>query len=90
VRRKREYAFELLRYQTDFIDYTVDRNVYKQGKFLPGTHIPIYHPDMIKETKPIMFLSYHGTLRMRSWSSSVLSGNGGKIRCPIPEVRVYD
>ena len=30
--------------RTDFIDYTVDRSLYKQGKFLPGTHIPIYAP----------------------------------------------
>src|SRR5437773_17722 len=36
----------------DFLDYTVDRNSYKQGKFLPGTHIPIHHPDKIRETKP--------------------------------------
>ena len=33
--------------RTDFIDYTVDRNPYKQGKFLPGTHIAIFHPDKI-------------------------------------------
>jgi len=38
--------------RTDFLDYTVDRNPYKQGKFLPGTHIPIYHPDKIRETRP--------------------------------------
>ena len=37
---------------SDIIDYAVDRNPYKQGKFLPGTHIPIYHPDRIWETKP--------------------------------------
>jgi SAM-dependent methyltransferase len=29
---------------TDFIDYTVDRSPHKQGRFLPGTHIPIHHP----------------------------------------------
>ncbi len=31
--------------RTDFLEYTVDRNPHKQGKFLPGTHIPILHPD---------------------------------------------
>ena len=36
----------------DLIEYTVDRSPYKQGRFLPGTHIPIYHPDRIRETKP--------------------------------------
>jgi SAM-dependent methyltransferase len=38
--------------RTDFIDYTVDRNPYKQGRFLPGTHIPIYAPSRIDETRP--------------------------------------
>lgn len=36
----------------DFIDYTVDRSPHKQGLYLPGTHIPIFHPDKIKETRP--------------------------------------
>ena len=36
----------------DFIDFTVDRNPYKQGRFLPGTHIPIYAPERLDETKP--------------------------------------
>ena len=36
----------------DLIEYTVDRNPYKQGRFLPGTHIPICHPERIRETKP--------------------------------------
>ena len=36
----------------DLIEYTVDRSPYKQGRFLPGTHIPIHHPDRIRETKP--------------------------------------
>ena len=38
--------------RTDFLEYTVDRNPYKQGKYLPGTHIPICHPDRIRETRP--------------------------------------
>ena len=38
--------------RNDFIEYTVDRNPYKQGKYLPGTRIPIFHPDKIKETQP--------------------------------------
>ncbi len=35
----------------DLIEYTVDRNAYKQGRFLPGTHIPIHHPDRIRRDK---------------------------------------
>src|SRR5581483_8078892 len=38
--------------RTDFIDYTVDRNPYKHGKFLAGTHIPIFPPERIRETRP--------------------------------------
>lgn len=38
--------------RTDFLDYTVDRNPYKQGRFLPGTHIPVYSPDRLAETRP--------------------------------------
>lgn len=37
---------------TDMIAYTVDRNPYKQGRYLPGSRIPIYHPDKLVETKP--------------------------------------
>ena len=38
--------------RTDFLDYTVDRNPYKQGKHTPGTHIPIHPPEKIAETRP--------------------------------------
>ena len=38
--------------RSDFIDYTVDRNPHKQDHYLPGSHIPVYSPDKIKETKP--------------------------------------
>jgi len=38
--------------RTDLLSYTVDRNPYKQGKYTPGTHIPILSPDQIRETRP--------------------------------------
>ena len=38
--------------RTDFLDYTVDRNPYKHGRFTPGTHIPIEPPERIAETRP--------------------------------------
>ena len=38
--------------RTDFLDFTVDRNPYKHGRLLPGTHIPIYGPEKIDEVKP--------------------------------------
>lgn len=75
--------------RTDFLDYTVDRNSYKQGKFLPGTHIPIYHPDRIQQTKPDFILILPWNVKdeimkqlayVRDW--------GGRFVVPIPEVSV--
>ena len=76
--------------RTDFIDYTVDRNPYKQGKFLPGSRIPIFAPDRVMETRPDYLLILPWNLReeivaqmagIRAW--------GGQFVVPIPEVRVY-
>ncbi|HUF79573.1 MAG TPA: class I SAM-dependent methyltransferase [Burkholderiales bacterium] len=75
--------------RTDFIDYTVDRNPYKQGKYLPGTHIPIYAPERIRETRPdyVLILPWNfkdeimDQMRyIREW--------GGRFVVPIPEVQV--
>jgi SAM-dependent methyltransferase len=75
--------------RTDFIDYTVDRSPHKQGSFLPGTHIPIYHPDQVKETQPDYLLILPWNIKreiieqmayIREW--------GGKFVVPIPKVEV--
>lgn len=74
----------------DFIDYTVDRNPYKQGKLLPGTHIPIFHPDKIKETKPDYLLILPWNLKNEIMSQmSYVRDWGGQFIVPIPEVNVY-
>jgi SAM-dependent methyltransferase len=74
----------------DFIDYTVDRSPYKQGKYTPGTHIPIHHPDKIRETKPDYVFILPWNLKdeiveqlayIREW--------GGKFVVPIPKVQVF-
>jgi SAM-dependent methyltransferase len=73
----------------DLISYTVDRSPYKQGRFLPGTHIPIYHPDRIRETKPDYVVILPWNLKneimqqlqfIREW--------GGRFVVPIPTVTV--
>lgn len=76
--------------RTDFLDYTVDRNPYKQGKFLPGTHIPIYHPDKIQATKPdyVLILPWNFKDEIMAQMSFIRDW-GGKFVVPIPEVRVY-
>ena len=76
--------------RTDFLDYTVDRNPYKHGKYLPGTHIPVLPPERIAETRPEYLLILPWNLKdevmeqmafIREW--------GGRFVVPIPEVRVY-
>jgi len=75
--------------RTDFLDYTVDRNPYKHGRFLPGTHIPIFHPEKIKETRPDYLLILPWNLKdeiigqmaeIRAW--------GGQFVIPIPALEV--
>ena len=76
--------------RTDFLDYTVDRNPYKHGKFLPGTHIPIYPPEKIQETKPdyVFILPWNFKDEIMSQMAGVREW-GGKFVVPIPEVKVY-
>jgi SAM-dependent methyltransferase len=76
--------------RSDFIDYTVDRNPYKQGKFLPGTRIPILHPDKISETKPdyLFILPWNFKDEIMAQMSGIRAW-GGKFVVPIPEVTVY-
>lgn len=77
--------------RTDFIDYTVDRNPYKQGKFLPGTHIPIYHPDKIKETRPdyLFILPWNFKDEIMAQNAFIRQWDG-KFVVPIPEVKVLE
>jgi hypothetical protein len=75
--------------RTDFVDFTVDRNPYKQGRFLPGTHIPIHAPERIDEERPdyVLILPWNfkdeilaQLAHIRDW--------GGKFIVPIPEATV--
>jgi SAM-dependent methyltransferase len=74
---------------TDFIDYTVDRSPHKQGRFLPGTHIPIYSPERIAQTEPDYVLILPWNLQdeiveqmahVRDW--------GGRFVVPVPRLTV--
>jgi hypothetical protein len=75
--------------RSDLLSYTVDRSPVKQGKFLPGTHIPIYPPERLAETKPDYVLVLPWNLRqelteqlgyVRHW--------GGRLVFPIPALEV--
>jgi hypothetical protein len=77
--------------RTDFLDYTCYRSPHKQGKFLPGTHIPIpiYHPDKIKETQPNYVLILPWNLKEEiTQQLSYIRDWGGKFVVPIPEVEI--
>jgi hypothetical protein len=75
--------------RTDFLDYTVDRNPYKQGKFTPGTHIPIFPVEKIRETRPdyVLVLPWNFKDEIIEQMSFIRDW-GGKFIVPIPEVEV--
>ncbi|MGO8746043.1 MAG: methyltransferase domain-containing protein [Thermoguttaceae bacterium] len=75
----------------DLLDYTVDRSPHKQGKFLPGTHIPVFRPDKIRETKPDYVLILPWNLKTEIMKQMAhIRDWGAKFVVPIPELLVYD
>jgi len=73
----------------DLIQFTVDRSPYKQGRFLPGSRIPISHPDRIREAKPDYLIILPWNLKdeimgqmefIRDW--------GGRFVVPIPKLTI--
>lgn len=74
----------------DFVDYTVDRNPFKRGKFLPGIHIPIFPPEKIAETKPdyVLILPWNLKDEIMQQLAYVREWNA-KFVIPIPELTIY-
>ena len=76
--------------RTDFIDYTVDRSPHKQGHLLPGTHIPICHPDKIKETKPDYLLILPWNIKTEIMEQmAYIRDWGGQFVVLIPTIEIY-
>jgi len=75
--------------RTDFIDFTVDRNPYKHGRFLPGTHIPIFDPSHIDKMKPdyIFILPWNLQDEIMAQMAHVREW-GARFIVPIPEARI--
>jgi hypothetical protein len=73
----------------DFLDFTVDRNPYKQGKFLPGTHVPILPPEKLDEAKPdyVLILPWNFKDEIMAQLTHIRSW-GGRFIVPIPEAMV--
>ena len=77
--------------RTDFLDFTVDRNPYKQGRFLPGTRIPIYAPERIKENRPDYIVILPWNLKTEIVSQLAYAREwGGKFIVPIPLAQILD
>jgi C-methyltransferase C-terminal domain/Putative zinc binding domain/Methyltransferase domain len=75
--------------RTDFLDYTVDRNPYKHGRFTPGTHIEIFHPDKIRHDRPDYVFILPWNLKDEIIRQmSFIKEWGGRFIVPIPEPEV--
>ena len=71
--------------RTDLLDYTVDRNPYKHGLYTPGTHIPIFPPEKIAETKPdyVLVLPWNLIDEIAEQLAYVVEW-GGRLIVPVP------
>ena len=75
--------------RSDLMSYTVDRSPHKQRKFLPGTHIPIHHPDRIAQDRPDYILVLPWNLRTEITAQlSYVRDWGGRLVFPIPALEV--
>jgi len=75
----------------DFIAFTVDRNVHKQGLLLPGTRIPVLAPEEIARRKPDYVLILPWNLREEIIAQlTALPGWSGRFIIPVPEPQVLD
>ncbi|HEY6639023.1 MAG TPA: class I SAM-dependent methyltransferase [Solirubrobacterales bacterium] len=75
--------------RADLLEFTVDRNPYKQGQVLPGTRIPIHHPEALEQARPdfVLILPWNLTDEIVAQLSHVREW-GGRFVVPIPEVKV--
>ena len=75
----------------DLFEYTVDVSPHKQGLFLPGTHIPVYEPSRIFETRPdyVLVLPWNIIDEIRGQLTPI-AGWGGRLAVPIPKFRVLE
>jgi hypothetical protein len=75
--------------RSDFLDYTVDANPHKQNLYLPGTHIPILHPDQIRRDRPDYILILPWNIKEEIMEQLAYTRAWGcRFIIPIPKVMV--
>ena len=76
---------------TDLIDYAVDRSPHKQDLYLPGSHIPVFTTERIRETRPDYLLILPWNLKDEIMQSSAFIREWrGRFVVPIPELEVIE
>jgi hypothetical protein len=76
---------------TDFLDFTVDRNPYKHGRYTPGMHIPILPVSAIDEAKPDYVFILPWNLKKEIVDQIRHIGDwGGQFVVPIPDVEIIN
>ena len=74
----------------DLLAYTVDRSTFKQGMFLPGTHIPIHAPEKLAETRPDYILILPWNLREEISAQLTYTRDwGARLVTPLPALEVF-
>ncbi len=74
---------------TDLIDFVVDRNVHKQGRLMPGVHIPIRPTEALLEERPdyVLLLAWNFADEILAQQEEYRS-LGGRFIVPVPEPRI--
>lgn len=70
---------------TDLVQYVVDRNVHKQGRFMPGTHQPIAGPEILADDPPdvLLLLAWNFAAEIMD-QQSAYAEKGGRFLVPVP------